>query len=67
MAWVGAMVHHPVLGGYSLDFPCDDYCIPVRLLAVALQERLARVIGVQKVTEKFPVKICITILRYEIM
>jgi len=52
MAWVVATVHHLVLEEYFPDFPCEDYCIPVRLLAVASQERLVQVIRMQKVTFK---------------
>jgi len=50
MVWVSATVHHLDLGEYFPDFPCEDYYIPVRLLVVALQERLVQVI--EKVTSE---------------
>ena len=43
------MVHHLVLEDYFPDFPCEDYCIPVRLLVDASQELLVQVIGMHKV------------------
>lgn len=56
MAWAGATAHHPVHGEYFHGFPCEDCYTPVRLLAVASQERLVLVIGMQKVTYKFSLK-----------
>lgn len=68
MVWVSATVHHLDLGEYFPDFPCGDCYIPVRLLAVALQERLVQVIGIQKVTSKLSIEIIyITLLKASIL